>query len=119
MRAGGTALYSSPHYTDYAYSANNSNYSKPVLVRAWRIRTLLGRRDDLLLQLLARQLAEKIGAHSPLPILLCCALAGGAARNQSCTRHELYASTGTASLPGLVGLVLTALSTKAPPGPER
>jgi len=32
MHAGGAVVYSSPHFTDYAYSANNSNYSKPVQV---------------------------------------------------------------------------------------
>ncbi len=28
----GAVLYASPHYTDYSYAANNSNYSKPVVV---------------------------------------------------------------------------------------
>ena len=34
LRAHGTVVYSSPHYTEYAYSHNSSNYSKPVFVHA-------------------------------------------------------------------------------------
>ena len=91
--------------------------------KAWRIRTLLGRRDDVLLQLLARQLAEKVGAYSPLPILLCVALAGGAARRGggaggaggAARRHDLFQSTGRRTLEGCIGLVARALSSKAPP----
>ena len=34
LRVGGKAtVFMSPHYTDYAYSSNASNYSKPVAVR--------------------------------------------------------------------------------------
>lgn len=32
LRVGGKVIYSSPAYTDYAYSHNNSNYSDPVQV---------------------------------------------------------------------------------------
>ena len=32
LQIGGTLLYSSPHYNDYAYATNNSNYSKPIEV---------------------------------------------------------------------------------------
>lgn len=32
LHVGGTVLYASPHYTDYSYSANQSNYSAPVNV---------------------------------------------------------------------------------------
>ena len=34
IQAAGLDLYTSPHLTDYAYSDNRSNYSKPVPVRA-------------------------------------------------------------------------------------
>lgn len=33
LHVGGNAIYHSPHYTDYPYSANASNYSAPVNVR--------------------------------------------------------------------------------------
>jgi len=32
LMVGGTLVYSSPHYTDYPYDSNHSNYSKPVQV---------------------------------------------------------------------------------------
>lgn len=32
LRIGGNVIYRSPHYTDYSYSANQSNYSAPVHV---------------------------------------------------------------------------------------
>ena len=32
LHAGGAVVYSSPHYNDYAYIANSSNYSTPVNV---------------------------------------------------------------------------------------
>ena len=92
--------------------------------KAWRIRTLLGRRDDVLLQLLARQLAEKVGAYSPLPLLLCVALAGrraggggGRQATQEQRRHDLFADPGADVLHGLVGLVMTCLASR--PLPER
>ena len=91
---------------------------------AWRIRTLLGWRDDVLLQLLARQLAEKVGAYSPLPLLLCVALAGrraggggGRQATQEQRRHDLFADPGADVLHGLVGLVMTCLASR--PLPER
>jgi len=34
VRAAGSSVYASPHYNDYSYSANRSNYSSPVSVQA-------------------------------------------------------------------------------------
>ena len=34
VRAAGVPVYASPHYNDYSYSANRSNYSNPVSVEA-------------------------------------------------------------------------------------
>ena len=33
VRSGGEAIYASPHYTEYAYADNNTNYSAPVHVQ--------------------------------------------------------------------------------------
>ena len=34
LRVGGEDVYKSPHFRDYSYDKNRSNYSKPVPVRA-------------------------------------------------------------------------------------